>query len=533
MRNSRKALAALCCGAALALLLILFWGYPASGLASMLFRELEPNPVEAAHPTTLLETWDVVQDYIRNHSPAASIAELVSVDHPGDSALRDAPGVDGRRRAWAVMLVTESTLSRLTVWDGEVVDHIDQPPEPFLRPVDKPLVDSPQAYRVALESYPWLAPNSNHGVGFHFSLGVGDPDRPALAVIAGKPGETLLNEALVLLDPSSGAVVGARARSFAQAGGILFSEDGGVSWQASNLTGKMTNAAARDPRHPGWGYAVTTDETQITLHQSMDGGKTWSELSRLPLEAGGWPTSIAVIPNSPKPEEATGATLIVTSRAGAWISADNQNWARVAGLSRAPIQWTAVMRTSKGYQVFASLIDASEKENGLYTSLELVDWQKIQSGGYYRLSESYDQSQVIAVEQNTGQAWRFTGDGSAPIELPLETMNVAGDFQSPERMVIRTGSSVRSLSATNPKESPIQVGVIAAAPDLPDSGILIAGGFRTGVFRSADFGRTWQITLADPSSIVAGNNEIGAAIFLSEKAVIVRNGGLLSWEALP
>lgn len=101
-------------------------------------------------------------------------------------------------------------------------------------------------------------------------------------------------------------------------------------------------------------------------------------------------------------------------------------------------------------------------------------------------------------------------------------------------MVARTQSTVGNLSTETPSEwEAIDIAVIAAGPDLLESGVVIAGGFRSGIYRSEDFGKSWKLVLSNPSSIVPGNGEIWSIAFLSETSVIAVNGGALAWEDLP
>jgi len=112
-------------------------------------------------------------------------------------------------------------------------------------------------------------------------------------------------------------------------------------------------------------------------------------------------------------------------------------------------------------------------------------------------------------------------------------MNVAGDFSHLEQMVARGASSTKNLSADNIQPINIDIATIGASPNLPIDQTIVAGGFRTGIYISRDFGKTWKLTLEDPSSLVPGNNEIWSIKFLSEKSVIAINGGELTWEVLP
>ncbi|MFZ6026215.1 MAG: WD40/YVTN/BNR-like repeat-containing protein [Chloroflexota bacterium] len=538
MKTIRKRFILLCCTATVLLLLLFSASQNAeSGLASLFYREGNPRSPLDATPTTLLETWDIVEKYIRDNTLNMAITELMSVDHPGDSSIT-APGADGHRRAWMAMLANDTTLLRMTVWDGEVIDQSTSPLDMALPVAEKPAIDSFAIYAAAKEKYPSLEPNGNHGRGFHFGIGVDEQGQTVLSVIGGKAGGTLTNDMIIMANPSSGELVRALVRTFDKAGGILFSDDGGITWHSSNLSGVMTMAIAKDLYHPNQAYAVVSDGVRITLYSSTNGGKTWSNVGQLPPDAGNWVASMEIVPgigSTPfTADQAQKESFVVTTRHGAWVSSDCKDWSQIAGLPAGPIQWTAMRNGQQNYQVFVSVIDGPEKDKGLYASSNLVDWEKVQDKGYYRLSESYDKTQVMAIEQNSDRALLFTRQGSEAIVLPSEANDAAGDFSRPEHTVLRTSSAVGNLSLNASNElSTMDIAVIAAAPDFLESGLVIAGGFRSGIYRSEDFGKSWKVVLANPSSIVPGNNEIWSVVFLSENSLIAVNGGSLTWEALP
>ena len=383
------------------LLLMAFNKYPDAFFASLFHRDIVSTPISVAHSTTLLETWNIVQDYIDSYEPDSVISEIVSVDHPGDVKLLNAPGTDGKRRAWMATIINtkKSTSTRLTIWDDEVVNHTVYPLDLNLSAIKKPILDSFDTYKLAFDSYPIQPGDKFSGTGIHFGIGIDEDGKQVISVLGGKGKESLTNDLIIEIDPINGNIIKKLSRSFDKAGGVLFSNDSGVSWSSSNLVGKMTTAAAKDPSEPESGYAVTTDGDQITVYHSSDSGKTWTEFSKLPPYAGNWPTSISAVLTS---FNARIVTLIVTTRQGAWVSSgeNSDSWSQAANLPQAPIQWSAILSGQKGSQVFISIIDGTEKENGLYVSSDLINWKQIKNGGYFRLSESFDGKQVIAIDQN-------------------------------------------------------------------------------------------------------------------------------------
>lgn len=73
------------------------------------------------------------------------------------------------------------------------------------------------------------------------------------------------------------------------------------------------------------------------------------------------------------------------------------------------------------------------------------------------------------------------------------------------------------------------VASLAASPEFQRTGVAIAGGFRSGIRRTEDAGQTWRLVVAQPSAIVAGNDEIGVMTFLSPTCVVAANGGQKVW----
>ncbi len=425
MKLYRKVVVVLYC-AGLGLLILASLKSPTSTLASLLYRDAKPNSILNAHPTTLLETWNIAEAYVQSNSLDAKISEIVSIDHPADASAIVTPGADGRRRAWMVMFVSDAWLLRITIWDGKVIDQSTHPLDTQLKPATSPRIESDAAIITARQRYPSLVPPSNHGRGFHFALGVDEQEQEILSVIGGRDENTLTNDIVVIFNSSTGEVMRALTRSFARAGGILFSDDGGITWQASDLFGKMTGAVAQSLSHPNLGYATVSNGTTITLYCSNNGGKAWSKVGKLPPEAGNWVTSMVITPDPENDvrtptDQGPQEIFVITTRRGAWTSSDAQEWSRIAGLPEGPIQWAAVRYGQRGYQVFISIIDGPKRNRGLYVSSDLIDWEKFQEGSHYRLSESYDKTQVIAIEQHQAIAWKFTDEGREALALPAET----------------------------------------------------------------------------------------------------------------
>jgi len=62
--------------------------------------------------------------------------------------------------------------------------------------------------------------------------------------------------------------------------------------------------------------------------------------------------------------------------------------------------------------------------------------------------------------------------------------------------------------------------------------VVLVSGFRTGLFRSADAGRTWRQVVPDVSAILPGSNEVGSLTFLGPHAVVAAQGAFQTWQPL-
>lgn len=489
----------------------------------------------APNPTSLLEAWKIVSQYAQGTDNSLQISEIASIDHPEDSKQTGIPGGDGRRRAWLATLLSpvRSKLIRLTIWDSEIVDKTESPVDLQLAAVEKPLLDSPAALIAAITRYKFT-PNGNHGIGYHFAVGVNEEGQHVLSVAGGKQADSLINDVVVMFDISASVPFKALMRSFANAGGVLVSQDAGLSWQPSTLVGQMVTAIADDPNQSGWGYAASAGIRNISIYKTIDNGNHWSAVSTLPIEAGIWATSILPIPELGAAKGQKNPTkLFVTTRTGAWYSTDQGNWSHIQTLPNVPIQWTSQINSPKGYRLFASIIDGPQENLGLYDSSDVLHWRKLQAGGIYRLSRSYDSQQVIAIEQQSSQSFRYTFDTDENIILPNTTLNVVGDFEKLDELTLRLPSAVGVMRKVRAGSvDSIDMSTIVTSPYTWNRGIVIGGGFRNGIFRSDTRGQSWSQVLLDPSAIIPGNNEIYAVVFLSENAVIAINGGSLTWEEL-
>lgn len=491
-----------------------------NSLADALRESLLVLP-QRAQPMTLAEARETIETYAQKWQPEAEIALLCSWDHPEDSP---SSGQDGRRRAWQAILL-DSTPPGAELWislvDGSIVEETEQPSAWDLVPlIGRLTLDSPEALTRTLAAKPDFASADGKGKGVHFALE--HSPTGSLAITVRGAHDSL--PAIVSVDATTGEVLAARFLTF-NSGGILYSSDAGQTWNASNLTGIMVNAIAADPLTEHQAYAATTQDNQIAVYQTQDGGKTWSLTSSLPPAAGDWPFSLEAIAG---PSQTT--RLFVGTASGLWSWAGGREWSLVRGLPDGPKQWLAVVQSETAYRLFVSI--TAGKHRGLYASTDLSSWVKL-ADSIYRLSESFDQKTVLATdEQQAHRALLLSIDSETEIEIAEPVLHAAGDFKGAAPMILHSPPSGvgRSFRQAEKWTLSAPVASLAAAPDFPTSHVAIAGGFRTGIYRTTDAGQTWYQVLADPSSVLQGNDEIVGVTFLSPTTVIAVNGGEQIWQ---
>lgn len=491
-----------------------------SGAAATRPRESPAVLPEEARPMTLAEAREVLEAYARGWRTGALLTSLDSIDHPEDSP---SSGLDGRRRAWQATIVDSALPGaelRVDLVDGSIAQETEGPPTgPGAMPVGELGLDSPEALTLAVAAKPDFAPALPGGKGVHFSLECRQSGSLAINV-RGARGPY---PAMVSLDATTGEVLLAQFRTFG-AGGILYSSDGGQTWDGVALPGFAEIAA--DPLIEDKAYAATTEEFHIAVYQTEDGGKTWPFIGSLPDEAGHWPFSVEAIAGASQETH-----LLVGTWSGLWSSDDGRNWSLVPGLPDGPKQWLAAVQAETGYCLVVSITAGDDR--GLYASTDLVNWEKLDDDTY-RLSESFDRRMVLATfGQRPNRALLLSIEGEGEMEMPEPVLRAAGDFGGSAPMIInghRSGVGRRFGQAVDWSGPAVGVASVAAAPDFPTSGLAILGGFRSGIYRTTDGGRTWYQVVANPAAIVPGNNEIAAVEFLSPTTVVAVNGAPIIWK---
>lgn len=489
-------------------------------------------------PISLVEAWDLAYAQAREWHRDAALAQLNSTDvndtAPGQS------GLDGKRRSWqAVAVRTRSPGQQLwiQITDGAVVSALEQRglPQPTIK--KKPTVDSPATTAVVLAAKPGFGPGSGKAQGVHFALQVdSDTGAAAISVIGSFHGQP----AFVQVDALTGQIIAARAMTYAAIGGILYSADAGATWHASNLTGQMVTSVTRDPDQAGVGYASAAQASGIVVYQTVDGGANWVEVGRLPEAAGTWPFSIA----ASKLDSSTTA-LLVGTRAGLWVSRDGgATWSKASALPDGLALAVAVAGGTSGSRVFVN-VNVNGPIAVLFSSADLTTWTK-EADGAFRLSQSVDGASILAIDESRPRQGGIFGRAEVrALQLPARlgpgfgapkiVLRAAGAFdgsapiiaQAPDRIEFsEDGGTTWRITLEADLAS------VAVAPDFASSGVAVAGGFRGGIYRSVDGGRTWGLAVDDPSKVVRGMGEIIAVTFLSATDVVAINGGGLTWEDL-
>jgi photosystem II stability/assembly factor-like uncharacterized protein len=435
-------------------------------------------------------------------------------------------GADGLRRAWLVTAAVPGSFEALTfqIIDGIVSDTSAEPGDPST-PVQRPQLDSPEAVRLAFDARPGFQASSDaksEGINF---VATYDSETGRSVVRVG--GSYLDQLAFIDFDSATGDLVKAQFQGYGPSGGVFYSEDGGSTWQASDLSGPV-NAIAADPTDIAVAYAVQPNVSAgIGVMRTLDGGATWTETARLPSDAGAWPFDTVAVRLPEGPIE-----LLVGTRTGLWSSNDGgASWAKVDSLPAMPAWRLGTASNGTVTRVFVSLV-SSPLNAALYSSTDLSQWRKEAEGGF-RLSRSTDGTHVFAVDESQpDEALALGVDWRQPVSLPHSTF---GDAASP---VMRMAGNLADSSLIV-GESPGNIwfspdggttwqmafeGSFASLAASSDNTTLLAGGFRSAMSRSSDGGQTWTALPAGPTGTIV------AIRFLSPDRVIAVAEGGLQWQ---
>ncbi|MBC7228345.1 MAG: hypothetical protein H5T61_15205, partial [Thermoflexales bacterium] len=489
-------------------------------VATLQARDGARQGFQAPSALTLKEAYRVLKTYALQESAQAVITGLQSVEMPGDSP--DA-GRDGRRRGWMGILQTSQT--QLVVWleDGKVADSAVQPLAESASALPEPILDSPEVLRKVEFTYPEFGPSTNlKGQGVHFWFSVTGSQSAVVGVV----GAMGTRRAQVLVDARSGGIISAQIYTWAKEGGVLYSPDGGQTWFDSNLRGRMVRAITADPVDATIAYAVGPGDYGITVYRTQDSGQHWEEWGHLPSETGDWPFDVVA-----SRDDGGHTTLLVATWTGIWESRDGLSWIRVKDGPPGPVQWLAGLKSRDGERIVASV--TAGEDRGLYVS-NAGRWTLL-ARGLYRLSPSSDQRSLIALnDESPGKAWLIEAERQEMVPLSTPVLEAAGDFPEERQWLVRSPTGevgVYHRSSGDVEWTlPGPIASLAVSPDFQRDGLALAGGFRSGIFRTTDGGYHWERTLAQPSSLIPGSDEIYEIVFLSPKTVLAIQGGRVTWQ---
>ncbi|MDW8069528.1 MAG: hypothetical protein RML46_11500 [Anaerolineae bacterium] len=495
-------------------------GYPTNPTIEALKANAFGKPQPTRQALTLKEAYQMLLMYAELLPEKAVVVGLQSVDLLGDTSYA---GQDGCRRGWLGRLRTSEQEFTIRLEDGSVAESVQQPLSETSVALPEPAVDSPQALHQVELAYPNFGPSRDpKGKGLHFFL-----DSTSGVVTLGILGAMGNQRCRILVDAQTGRVISSQIYTWAQEGGILYSVDGGQTWAASNLRGQMVKAIAVDPVDTGVAYAVAPGARGIVLYRTQDGGQRWEEWGRLPLDAGDWPFDALVLRSDDGRQ-----TLLVGAWTGIWQSQDGQSWALIKDGPPGPIQWLAGLRSEDGEQLFASV--TAGENRGIYASRGDGQWTQI-AHGIYRLATSVDGRSLMAFnEESPGQALVIRAGQWQSMDIPAPVLDAAGDFQRAEEWFIRSpmgGVGLYHKSRGNVRWTlPGPIASIAVSPAFLTDRLALAGGFRSGIFRTTDGGHHWEQALARPSTVILGSDEIYEIVFLSPTSVLAIQGGRMTWQ---
>jgi photosystem II stability/assembly factor-like uncharacterized protein len=185
--------------------------------------------------------------------------------------------------------------------------------------------------------------------------------------------------------------------------------------------------------------------------------------------------------------------------------------------------------------LLASVASSNASLRGVYASTDLRQWQRLLPETM-RLSTIADGQAAVALSGGAStNGYLIRGTVVSPLTLSIPSLRAAGTDRPGQSFLVGDGSGValsrdggRSWTTTLRTNA----ASIAVAPAGRGAGMALVGGFRTGLFRSADGGHTWRQVVGDVSSILPGSDEVGSLTFLGPQAVAAAQGAFQTWQAV-
>ncbi|MFZ3070353.1 MAG: hypothetical protein WA110_04435 [Anaerolineaceae bacterium] len=446
---------------------------------------------------------------------------LLSLESKNDPSDTTSSGTNGERCRWTGMVTDDlrSSLATIVEIKSGVVEIISEQPRPDGMGVleGQILIDSADAFKLASNAKEGFGPADDKNIGINFILSSSSNGFLVVTVV----GSIREKSAYVTVDVLTGAILKAQVQSFGS-GGILYSDDAGESWQASNVDNLMVSGLARDPLQDNHAYATVIVNDRIELFESSDGGATWISIGKLPESSGSWAYDINCTALGEQ------RYILVGTSSGLLISVDGIHWKDIDNLPGGTVQWISSIYDAGLTRIVVSIVSGDEP--GVYSSHDLVNWEQLDTKPY-RFSPSYDGKTILLTHEDLDQGILLFLNKEKNITLPRRTLHAAGDYETSDFLIIEADhSGVRKLVGNEfVSVSLVLSGSIGCSPQFPQDQLVILGGFRTGIYRSTDDGATWTLVLEDPSLIVSGTNEIADLTFLSNRNTVLINLGGMVW----
>jgi photosystem II stability/assembly factor-like uncharacterized protein len=325
--------------------------------------------------------------------------------------------------------------------------------------------------------------------------------------------------------------------------GLFKSIDGAANWtEVGSISNNIFNVhdIVIDPKTPAILYAVTDGGDQV--QKSVDGGKTWTQLSGLDLVSG---AVLAVDPVTPSTPYA-GSTGLTTGKppGGIYKSIDASNtWTlSTAGLGTGFIVPTQIWVNPDNTAIVYVAINNSYLTKSLDGGATWTTVPTTISGGlsvttmdpsnphvFYAINEL---ASAVYRTQNGGKAWTalapVTPDTAVNIyTVAVDPANANGLYAGTTHGVHASTDLGTTWSAANQGLANTWVTALALDPAAPAT--LYAGTERSGIFKTTNGGLTWtrqfdtgkvSALLIDPanSAKLYFSDQFGTGVFKSINA---------------
>lgn len=461
----------------------------------------EPVP-QTPMETTLSEAWDVASSTLERWGGSWAVAAIYSTD------VNDIPssttGEDGRRRTWQVEAVDPTGRLRwLRITSGSAVDAIEPgygAREAGLAALERPPMDSPEAVSIARKERPALSGGQDKAQGIHIGYGVDLKTGRALLSVSGSIGQ---NAARLLVDPSTRQMVRAE-RLIVQGGGLSVSEDGGLTWRESPLSG-VISAVASDPldtRAFPLTFAVGWSGESLALWRTIDGGQNWSRAAVFPAEAG--PVARGLIVGAFGGADA----VLVGTNSGVWVFNIAEGKLQLLAPS-GPILDLALAGDGAAHAIIMQVAAPLTARHYVWAGGTAGEWRVVSDELVTRLGRLG--SSIEAFDPGAG----------------LEAPRWLAFGESGQRGLRATSSGIASTGDAGATWELVRPGNpfgLVASPDFDTSGVAIAALFPDLVVRTADAGETWKTVRTMP------DRNGGWLFFAGAKQAFIASAGSATWQ---